>query len=295
MRSIRPGLVVVEGLQTALTDAAIECAAQCGLRVLLVSHGVSVHPFDGQPADQLRALAWTPYRLWRLPRLIGCLAATTTLAEHAVSTRFHDRDLARAAGIPVLSLRNFAVHWQRGSPLLSERRRHVLVVGYFSRVKNQLAAIDTLPLLPPSVRMRFIGPRFGRYVKRCMQRVRLLGLVDRVDFLQDNECSIADEVASAAALLSTSLTEALPITLLEAMASGTPYVATEVGAVGELGGGTLAESAAQRATALRRILDDPTHWQALSAQGQERYATEFSRDRVASQLTAAVTAARLSP
>jgi glycosyltransferase involved in cell wall biosynthesis len=284
-------LVVVEAWQTALTDAAVEVAFDLGLPVLMVSHGVSLHPFSARWPDRLRALGWSLYRFGRLPRLVSKLSVLTTLAEQVASSRFYDRDLAFNSGIPVVSLANFPNNWSPVRLPHARRKKQVLVIGYFSPVKNQLAALNVLDLLPADISLRFVGPRTGSYYAQCVRRTEDMGLVSRVIFSEDHECDLAQEIAISMAVLSTSITEALPICLLEAMACGTPFVATPVGAVPSLGAGLVRADAALQAEAILALSNTPSLWELQSQIGFTQFSTRFSKDKIREQLAVAVSLA----
>lgn len=283
-----PQLVITEAWQTALTDAAIEIAHELRIPVLMVSHGVSLHPFTEQLRDRARALAWCFYRWYRLPRLVAKLSAVTTLSESARTQRFHDRDLARRLGKPVHKLGNFPVHWRAPVLARAQREAKIVVVGYFSAVKNQLSALEVLRLLPTALRLVFVGPRAGAYYDACANRAAAWGLLPRVSFLEDSECDLAEEIGSSLMLLSTSVTEALPICLLEGMASGTPVVATPVGAVPDLGAGLLSASPSGQANAAVALWQDAVLWEQESRKGLLAHEARFSRERVKQDLDAAV-------
>lgn len=282
-------LVVTEAWQTALTDTCIEVATDLDLPVLMVSHGISIDPFDGSLSAKARALAWWPYARWRLPSLIRRLSAMTALDLESPSPRFRDRDLGRAMGVPVLMCANAPVHWTDDRIGRSERDSVVLVVGYYSAVKNQLGALEVAnQLRNRGLRFRFVGPRTGSYFRLCQERARALGLMDRVEFLEDGECDLGREMGRALLVFAPSLTEALPVTLIEASASRTPFVATPVGAIPSMRGGASASTIDHQVAAIDRLLDDATHWETLSNRGRDQYERSYRHEVVQAALKEAV-------
>ena len=289
--SINPDLVIVEAWQTALTDAAIDTANWLGLPVMLISHGISVHAFSCQPVQLLRAVGWLIYRLFRLPRLIRKLSLLTVLDTKSTSDRFYDRKLATQFGIPTLPLKNAPRNFVKSVIPRDMRETKVLVVGYFSPIKNQLGALKALKKLPHKIQMMFIGDRVGNYFHLCQKLSIKEGFGERVILAQDDEVNVASQIAGCGLVFAPSLTEALPMTLIEAMACGTPFVATPVGAISGFRGGILANSVTSQVKAIVKLIEDPVLWQNLSDIGRMQYENEFSHDHISSQLAKAVQAA----
>ncbi len=283
----KPDLIVVEAWQTALTDAAIDIGFNMSLPVLMISHGVSLHKLSNSIFDILKAIAWIPYR-FRLGSKISKLSAITTLDFESSSLRFYDRQVALKLGVPIVSLLNSPVNWMPNLNAVVERKSQVIVVGYYSPIKNQLRAIDLIRGLPNFLTFKFIGPKKGRYFKSCLKRVDNLGLGNRVSFNEDYEINIAEEISKSLMVLSTSKTEVLPLILLEAMASGTPFVATSVGAVSSLRAGIIADDISSQRVAISSLANDKYLWSRTSLIGRKEYESRYSYESISLNLEHAV-------
>lgn len=288
LRDSAAELVLVEAWQTALTDAAVDVAHDLGLPVVMISHGVSLHAFTSRFLDRLRSWAWTAYRLFSLPARMRRLTALAVLDMTAASPRFYDRDLAVRFGVPVFPLVNAPVHFRAEILARSQRRRQIIVVGYYSPVKNQLAALRVMAGLPQDLEFCFVGPRAGRYYEQCVRIGRKMGLAARIRFLEDRECDLAQEIGSSLAMLCTSTTEVFPLSLLEAMASGTPFVAPPVGAVSAFNAGLLAGSCEAQRGAILRLLGNEEFWQQQADAGLREYRSRYTREHVRSALLSLV-------
>jgi glycosyltransferase involved in cell wall biosynthesis len=114
---------------------------------------------------------------------------------------------------------------------------YALVVGALQKRKDPQAAIEALALLGNGkLRLVFAGPdRGGRAeAERAAERV---GLRDRVDFRgYVSQDELAELYRGAACLVFPSRYEGFGLPALEAMASGTPVVATTAGALPEVAG-----------------------------------------------------------
>lgn len=288
IESIHPDLIILEAWQTALTEAAIDIAYKKKIPSLMISHGISIHPYSNTLRNLFRYFAWLPYQWFSLPKRIQKISAITTLDLNVKSPRFYDRDIAKALNIPVFELTNSPVLNPLPRKVRIDRKNQILLVGYFSEVKNQIRALEILNVLPNPITMMFVGKKEGAYYQRCQEYVRQHKLEARAVFYEDHAINLSKEFSESVLVLQTSITEALPITLLEAMASGTPFVATPVGAVGALQGGLSAEGFLNQVSAIKDLLEDQLLWETLSAQGKAVSEQKFTDAIVKNQLWNAV-------
>jgi glycosyltransferase involved in cell wall biosynthesis len=113
---------------------------------------------------------------------------------------------------------------------------YVLFVGGIQPRKDPLTAIEALALADGDLRLVIVGDekRGGDEVRSAVRR---LGLERRVEFIGYVEHeSLASLYRGAACLVFPSRYEGFGLPVLEAMASGTPVVATTAGAVPEVAG-----------------------------------------------------------
>lgn len=284
---LRPDLLIAEAWQTALTDKAVDVAHKMGIAVLMVSHGVSLHPFNTKFINIFRALCWLPYRIISLPRRIKKINVITALDLKSKSDRFFDRDIAAASRIPVVPLVNPPINSVKSVIDRNQRKNQVVIVGYFSPVKNQLAILDDIPEANINLNFLFIGERNGVYYQKCIRKARDLGIEHRVKF-EDDGCDVGQEIANSILMVSASITEALPIAHIEAMACGTPFVSTNVGAVSSLAAGVIAEDALTRRASINSIFSDTVLWERLSRKGIAQYKARYTTEHVRAQLLHAV-------
>jgi glycosyltransferase involved in cell wall biosynthesis len=138
--------------------------------------------------------------------------------------------------------------------------RILLHVGRLSPVKNQRLAVEALALLPPGIRLVFAGDGAGRAALESLARER--GVAGRVAFL-GYRADAAALIAGADVGLVTSLNEAMPLAVIEAMVAGAPLVSVPWHGAREMLGegafGTLAAdyTPAALAAAVQAVLDDP--------------------------------------
>jgi sugar transferase (PEP-CTERM/EpsH1 system associated) len=111
-------------------------------------------------------------------------------------------------------------------------------VGRADRIKNQIELLDSFqvllerfPLPQHDLRLAIIGD--GPMLGELRELVASKGLKDRV-WMPGARNDIADVIRGFSIFVLPSLSEATPVVILEAMASGLPIVATRVGGVPDL-------------------------------------------------------------
>jgi glycosyltransferase involved in cell wall biosynthesis len=113
---------------------------------------------------------------------------------------------------------------------------YALFVGAIQPRKNPLGAVEALAMLEGDLRLVLVGPekRDGEQVREAVSRLGLEGRVELAGHVERDE--LAAIYRGAACLVFPSRYEGFGLPVLEAMASGTPVVATRAGAVPEVAG-----------------------------------------------------------
>lgn len=189
----------------------------------------------------------------------------------------------------------------RFEPLRHRRPEQIpLVLGLIGRVvpikdiKTFIRAIRSLTQRLPGVQGWIIGPEDEDpdYVRQCRELVESLQLEQEVRFLGFQ--NVQEMLPQLGLLVLSSISEAFPLVIVEAYASGLPVVATDVGACREIiegrdaedraigaAGATVpiadAEAMAQAAYAL---LSDPDRWRRAQQAGIERVERFYAQRKV---------------
>lgn len=165
---------------------------------------------------------------------------------------------------------------------LGPQDRLVLAVGNLYPVKGHRYAVEALTSLP-GVHLAIAG-RGDLADALCDQATRL-GVADRVHLL--GLCSnIANLLAAADVFILPSLSEAVPLALLEAMFAGCAIVASDVGDVravlddGRAGILVPAADARALASAIAELLDAPARARDLGARAEQRAREEYDVSRM---------------
>jgi len=124
----------------------------------------------------------------------------------------------------------------RGDPTPAPNAKRVIAMGRIDPLKDvqtMMLVADEVTRRVPDARFEYWGPASPgeeMYARACTRMRERLGLGERFQFM--GRTSDPDSVISSGDIvLMTSISEAMPMTLLEAMAQGRPTVSTSVGGV----------------------------------------------------------------
>jgi glycosyltransferase involved in cell wall biosynthesis len=271
-------------------------------RVLARILGIPVVIYELHGVEQAGAKHLDPLDRW----------LTRHLTDHMLTLGETFRQQLIAEGVPPAKLSvipngvDTALYAPR--PALSgqfRRHRGEKIIGCLSNmrpVKNTpllLAVFAQVLKDVPEARLVIVGEGVDR--PRAEQETARLGLSEKVDFLGFRR-DIPDVLNGFDVLALTSLSEALPLALMEGMACGLPVVATRVGDVpalvrdGETGYLLEAGDAVGIAAALTRLLQDEALRQRMGQVARQHIEAHFSltacirqREQLFSELLRSVT------
>ncbi|MDJ0973197.1 MAG: glycosyltransferase [Planctomycetota bacterium] len=165
----------------------------------------------------------------------------------------------------------------------------LLWTGRFVDVKRPLALLDVVAAMQTPVTLTALGEGPLRTAFLAAAEVR--GLTKRVH-APGAVTDVAPQVARADALVLTSRSEGVPLSVLEAMVVGTPVVVPAVGGLvdvvtdGETGRLAPAGDDAALATALDALAADPDARAALAARARTMACARFAAERLADETAA---------
>ncbi|MFO1036972.1 MAG: glycosyltransferase family 4 protein [Geminicoccaceae bacterium] len=206
-------------------------------------------PFAFRSQARLLSHRWEQ---WYLDRAVSVIAVAQSVADDLAR-------LYRLRGRHPLVVRNgvdTAFFAYRGPEGRFGRVLYVGRLGYRKGLSRLLAAVALLP----NVLLRLVGE--GPLETELKDQAQRLGIADRVMFLGFRDAEgVRRELWRAACFVNPADYESGPLTLLEAMAAGTPVVTTPTGLAVELGPDpplrVVPPTAADLAAGIRATLDDP--------------------------------------
>ncbi len=262
---------------------------------VLVSHGYAAHVWTPYPKFAWGLGSWfkrmpevlaLPFELRRYDHVVF-------LSQKADWGRFLDHWVAKRTRLQSCSvIPNGAFTKEFASSSSSFRKAFdigsgslVLYVANYCDNKNQMMALRAFrhARLENST-LAFIGSEFNAYsvaLQQLDQQLKRDFTTGRVLLLE----KISRELTCAAyreadLFVLSAKAETQPIVLLEAMASKTPWISTEVGCVGELPGGVVARSECEMTNQMQALLVSPERRNQLSEEGWAASQRTYDWERV---------------
>ena len=212
LRRLRPDVVHTH-LFTGLAWGTVAARLAGVRKVVYTEH--ACHPDDVRWLIHVRrALS---YALW-------CLVGCSEAASAAVRTR------GEAPGCPVRTVANgVPLQGRPRAPIAEGGALHIGTVGRLTPIKGQADLIEAVAMLAArgvAVRCTVVGD--GELAASLRAQAEARGVADRVDFPGPSD-DVPAWMASFDMFCLPSISEALPITLLEACAAGLPLLVTTGG------------------------------------------------------------------
>jgi glycosyltransferase involved in cell wall biosynthesis len=214
----------------ALVDRALH-----GTPILLTEHGMYVREsyLGSVLRDDPPGFQWINTRIARSLSIAACRAAevvSPVTSTHVAWEELLGTDPQRIRPIPN------GVRLPEHEPPTLPDTKTVVMVGRFDPLKDIHTALRTAAQVVrqvPEARFLHYGPvdvMQKAYAESCYQLHEQLGLGNSFQFMGSTN-DVTSALHAADVVISTSISEGLPIAVLEAMAQGRPVAATAVGGV----------------------------------------------------------------
>lgn len=277
IHGIKPDIVHAHSSKAGLI--ARIAGSICKVPVVFTAHGWGFSP--GNP----------PLRKWTA-LLSEKLVAP--LGKKIICVSESDRQLALSLGV---GSRNSLVTVRYGignipvslaDPARSPAR--LIMVARFNEQKDQATLLKAIAQLNDhSIHLDLVGS--GPAWESCKDLAKSLGIKDQVAFLGDRR-DVPDLLAQSQIFILSTHYEGLPISILEAMRSGLPVVATSVNGIpeeilhGQTGFLVARKDVSSLANALSTLIHSPNLRQQMGEAGRQKFLQEFTIERMIDEVKA---------
>lgn len=269
-------VVVLNAWQTWTTDLGLSNLGAISGQKFVYSHCISTNLIlRYQPLRSIiRYGAWRPY-WWALTKKMYQLDGIIFLADCVEDSRFDDMKLARRLGINIAIIPNALSPaaleaLEKPIPDFSQRNQ-LIAVGSYNKQKGHdfVLRVYARSNAKNRIPLKVYGQCFTAFTESLRKLASVLGLkAEFVSFHQGiSGNALIEKYSKSYLLLSGSHTECQPLVLLDAMATGTPYIARASGCISSLAGGVAIKTEEMAAQMIDKLLANEDAWSHLSKEG----------------------------
>ena len=228
-----------------------------------------IYTTEHNTSNRRRNVWWRMLELWMYGRYdkVVCISELTkkNLIQH-IGISFEDKCVIIYNGIDLKTFAGIS-----SSPITNEKK--VLMVSAFREQKDQKTLIKAMKELPSDYVLELAGGGDERLIDECKQLVHELQLDERVEFM-GVRTDIPSLLAESDVVVLSSHYEGLSLSSLEGMASGKPFVASDVEGLRDIvsGYGVLFPHGDSKvlATEIRRLCEDTVYAKQVAVRCQAR-------------------------
>ncbi|WP_370264162.1 glycosyltransferase family 4 protein [Limnobacter sp.] len=264
LKQSRFDLILMNAWQNWAADIVLNNLRDIAGKKVMFSHGLATNILTS--TNWFRSLAryvlWRPYA-WRLKGILRTLDGFFVLAPDGCDSRFDDLRLAKRLKVPFHVIPNALPDYTLNSMpsnLPWEKRRGLIAIGAYHWTKGHDFVLRAYAKSQAKNRetLTFYGQSATVELRALERLANSLGIESKwVKFKEDlSSHELVPAYQNARLFLSGSHTECQPLTVLDSMALGTPFVARATGCLPLMAGGITVRSEQEMALEIDRLRDE---------------------------------------
>ena len=278
--TFKPDIIILESLQTVISELFLSLKYHKTLKVILFSHGVSILPYKLNFKFLLRFLIYLPY----LPIIYFLLKNVDifySLNWTKKSNRHLDEKIYKISNKNGLIKKYFNTsRFEEPDSLVKKhlnKKKIISCFGYIGDIKNQKEALKIAKkFILSDVTFKFIFQSYNKkYLNSCEDYCKKKKLYN-IHFIKSNEVDIKKEIKDSYLILNTSITEVFPLSIVEAISLGVPFISYDTGNISYIKGGLVSKNIFEMEHNIKLLLDNDFFYKKISTIGRDFYQKNLS-------------------
>lgn len=277
LKSSKFDVLVFNAWQTWSTDIPLAMLDRISGRKFLYSHGISTNLLirGDYIRSILRYILWRPY-WFKVVKSMKKLDGLLFLSDRGVDSRFDDLTLAQKLQIDTFiapnSISEESMSYLQSPTRIFEDRSGFISVGSYTWLKGHDFVLKAYAqskyknIIPLTI----FGQKFTAYTDYLRALATELGINNgMVMFYEDiSGIKLLNKYSESSIFICGSHTECQPLVLLDAMATGTPFISRSSGCIPFMSGGISVGDVHSAAIAINDLMDNTEMWQHFSTRGK---------------------------
>lgn len=245
-------------------------------KCFIVSHGTYFINHTGK-MKTIKSLRWLEYKKSLLPNLLDKVAGLIVLDIEGSGDRFYDLDVAKRNGINVFELPNAVESMEPDEykEKIYNEKLNLISISGFNSLKDPLFLINTMP---PNLdaKLKIFGACKNKYYHDCIKRINDRELSHKIELVVGaTGDQIRNEMKNAHINVVSSTTECQPLSVIEGMACGVPFISRPIPSLENIEGGIVTVDDLFWTT-VNEVFKSETKYSALQKKALHEFEQKFS-------------------
>jgi len=283
IKSYNPDFVAVESLQTVISEIFIYLAKKNKIKLVIISHGISIFPYNNKIKYIIRSIIWSFY----LPLLFFFIRSCDvflSLDPDGNNSRHLDVRLFKKNKNKLLIKYNNSSRFEkfkRDFITRVSKRKKILCVGYINHIKNQEDLIKLAEKIHDlDIDIRILYNSFNKTYFDKLKKIIFDKNIKNVYFINENDTDIFNEIISCWLLINVSITEVSPLSLIEGNSLSKIFFSYNVGSLDNFKGGIVHYSLKQIIFNIRSLYNNSFFLKKLETEALKDYTNNYSEENI---------------
>ena len=270
----QPDYVIIESLQTCISELFLLLSYKNETKLVLISHGISILPYKYNLKYIIRFLIY----LFYIPVLFLLMKKVDiffSLNHTDNSNRHIDEKIYKFLG--KRKIKRYFNTSRYENEILNNRdnkrlKKIITCMGYLGDIKNQKEFIKIAEKLNNlNLEFHIVYQNHNeKYLNICKNYCQKKNL-NNVYFINGNKEDVKDILINSHLLINTSITEVFPLTIVESINLGTPFISYDTGNISYIKGGLIVENQIEMLNIIKTLTENDFFYEKFRALGREFY------------------------
>ena len=247
INNIKPDIIIVESLQTVISEIFLMEAQKKKIKTVIISHGISVFPYKLKIKYILRFLAWFVY-IPILKKILRNSDIIMSLDLNSLDYRHYDTNIAKKYKKKIISYNNFSrfENYDFKKVKQKKNKKTILCLGYINHLKNQNELVEIAKKIKDlNIEIKILFNKYDQKYLNVLKKKIKDNNLGNILLFNEREVSIVDEIINSWFLINVSITEVSPLSLIEGNSLRKFFLSYDVGSINKLKGGIINQSLSQ--------------------------------------------------
>jgi len=283
IKDYKPDFIVVESLQTVISEIFIYLAKKNKVKSVIVSHGISILPYNNKVKYLIRSMVWVIY-LPLLYFLIKTCDIFLSLDPDSNNSRHLDTQLFKKKKNKLIIKYTNTSRFENSKKdlMFSEpKRKIILCIGYINHIKNQEDLIKLADkIYDLDIDIKIIYNSFDTIYFNKLKKIIYDKNIKNIYFVHEDNTNILNEIINCWLLVNVSITEVSPLSLIEGNSLSKIFLSYNVGSLSNFKGAIVHYSLKQIIFNVRSLYNNNFFLKKIEMQALQDYTDNYSEKNI---------------